>query len=214
MKRFFILIFILILLILTRCLIFTNSNNNRADEACKKLSQRYNKDFTIKEVYPKKIGQKYYEVAAYPEDDPDVLFIASIDTNDDFFSDSYVERHICKQISKEIYTNLGLEDNIYIFTEALGTQPITYDLEQSIQEYVNLNQYNKFKASIFVTYETDDLYNSDILFSNLKYLDISAKIYIVNKEQLQEVKTFFSNHIHTNNLDYKTLVKDFTSRTV
>ena len=142
------------------------TGNRKTDEASERLSQKYNKDFVIKEVYNKKIGQSYYEVDAYPSGEPDILFRASIDTNDKYCSDNYVERYICKQISDEIHLNLGFADNIYVFTEGVGPQPKTDNVEQSIQEYANLDPLNKFRASIFVTDEIYGLYDSSTLFSS------------------------------------------------
>lgn len=186
------------------------SQNKKTTEASKKLKDRYNENFVIKKVYPQKIGQNYYEVLAYPEKRPDILFGATIDTKDENFSDNYVERHICEQISNKISANIALGDRGYIFTDAIGPQPITSDLEQSIQEYLELDSYNKFLSSIFITYDTYGVNDSSIVFSGLEYLDISAEIYTVSEKQLQEVKKYFSNNEKTDTQDYRALIKDFT----
>lgn len=191
----------------------TGGSTGKAAEAAEKLSKKYNRNIVVKEVYSKKIGQAYYEVEAYPEGEPDVLFTATIDTNDEFFSDNYVERHICKQITKKIYENCGTEAGIYIFTEALGPQPITDDINQSIQDYARLDPLNKFKANIFVTSGADKYWSSSVLFSGLD-LNISAEIFTVNQEQLQTVKKYLLNHGETNTLEYKKIIMNFPSNTI
>ena len=191
-----------------------SNNSSEATQAKVKLSQRYNKEFVIKKVYSKKIGQSYYEVDAYPQGEEETVFRASIDTKDEYFSDNYVERHICNKISKEIYNNLGGTDNTYIFTETIGPQPITDDIEQSISDYANLSSYSKFRTSIFVTSEISGMYDSSTLFSNLEYIDISAEVYIVNEKQLQEIKECLLNYGSTNDMEYRSLTQNLTSRSI
>ncbi len=205
MKRFLMLFCILL---------FTSSCSNNSSLAIDKLNQKYDENFVIKEEYPKKIGQDYFNLLVYPEGEPDLLFTASFDTKGESFSDNYVEKHICKQISETIYDNLGVKDNIYIFTLAKGPQPITDDIGQTIREYADLDNKNVFKSSIFVTNEFDELYDREILFSDLSFLDISADIYVVEDKQLQEVKDFMLDNGDTESLDYLKLIKDFTVKNV
>ncbi len=204
-KRFLILFCILLL---------ASSCSNNSSLAIDKLNQKYDKKFVVKEEYPRKIGQDYFDLLVYPEDEPDLLFTASFDTKDEFFSDNYVEKHICKQISETIYDNLGVKDNIYIFTSAIGPQPVTNDIGQTIKEYADLDNKNKFKSSIFITNEFDGLYDREILFLNLGFLDISADIYVVEEKQLQEVKDFMLDNGNTKSMDYLDLIKDLTVRSV
>lgn len=185
--------YIMLLLPLICILLLATACGDRASIASARLSSKYNKNFVIKKVFPQKIGQEYYEVKAYPEDDPEVLFDAVIDTKDDNFSDNYVARVICKKITNEIYKNLNTTDNIYIFVDASGPQPYTDNPEISIYDYISLDSLNKIGISIFATKETDDLYNANILFSNIDYIDMSARVYIVNEEKLQEIKTYLSD---------------------
>ena len=111
-KTIFLIIGIVLAVIVGICAISAgkfvtgNSDTGRAKEATEKLSERYHKNIAILEIYPKKIGQAYYEVAAYAEDEPDIVFSAAIDTKDENFSDDYVERYICAQISKKIQENI------------------------------------------------------------------------------------------------------------
>jgi len=204
-KRFLILFCILLL---------ASSCSNNSSLAIDKLNQKYDKNFIIKEEYPRKLGQDYFDLLVYPEDEPDLLFTVSFDTKGEDFSDNYVEKHICKQISEIIYDNLGVRDNIYIFTSAIGPQPITDNLDQTIEEYANLDNKNAFKSSIFVTNEFDELYDRGTLFSNLGFLDISADIYVVGDKQLQEVKDFMLDDGNVESLDYLNLIKNFPVRNV
>lgn len=218
-KTIFLIIGIVLAVIVGICAISAgkfvtgNSDTGRAKEATEKLSERYHKNIAILEIYPKKIGQAYYEVAAYAEDEPDIVFSAAIDTKDENFSDDYVERYICAQISKKIQENIGMQNNIYILTEAVGPQPITHDLNQTIQEYEKLDPLNKFRVSIFTASETSKNWSASTLFYGLG-IHISGEVFTVNQKQLQAVKAHLSKNPNTNDFEYQQMAKDFPSITI
>lgn len=67
---------------------------DREARASAALSAKYHQEFEITQVYPQRFGDLYYEVQAYPAGDPQILFNAAIDTEDDQISDTYVERRV------------------------------------------------------------------------------------------------------------------------
>lgn len=194
----------MMLLLLTAC------GENRESEVISKLSNKYGKDFGVSKLYSVKFGQSYYNAIAYPLDDPNLKFDVSIDTKDENFSDEYAETYICKKISNVIENNLNLTGDYYIFTDGVGPQPYAENLVESIEEYYDLNHNNSFNVSLFTTEENDNLYDYDSLFAGLSYLDISADIYLVDQEQLNEIRDY---HLKTGkgrtDFDFQQITKSY-----
>lgn len=204
----YIIIGVIVIMFIIGFVIF--SNNSLSEEAKEKLKERYNKDFTIIKVDPRGFGALYYRVDVYPNDDPDCVFSAYIDTKDENFSDDYVERYICKQIASQIYDNIDVGDDTFVHVVAEGPQPITSDLNQSIEEYSMLDGKNKFRASIFTTNAVDKLYDWNTLFANLEYLDIYAIVYEVNDyNRVQKIKKYFWRYPNgATDIDFQRSIKD------
>lgn len=187
---------IIVLMLLSGCMA---SKPDRVFVAQECLKERYGKDFEIVEVYSQKVGQNYVEMVACPLDESNILFKVTIDIKDDRMSDSYVERSICNQISNIVESNISLNDvNYFVFTHAVGPQPITSDLSLSIQEYAELDEYNRFRVNLYIdkgNLNLDNLYDELFtIFNDLEYLKTSVKLYLVNIEILENVKNYFSSH--------------------
>lgn len=198
--------------VLAACGTKPEDKENRAKTA---LEQKYHKEFEITEIYPQKFGELYYEVQAYALDEPQVRFKASIDTEDDNISDSYVERQVCAAIARQAEQNLdGLPGYYYLSVQAQGPQPITSDAAISIKDYAALDVYNRFLIELFVVPESTDgaaFYQSlTKLFENLEFLAGDVCLFVVSEEQSQAVQAYFELH-DSPDFEYMQLTKEFFS---
>lgn len=178
------------------------------------LEEKYNKTFEIIQVYPQKFGDLYYEVQAYAVDEPELRFTATIDTEDNGVSDSYVERRVCAAISSQAAENLdSLPGYYYLVTRALGPQPSTADAQISIQDYVALHPNGRFQIYLFVTPDQEgdktSIYQSlEKLLGGLEYLRVNVGMYVVDEAQIEAVQEYWELN-DTPDLDYKEMTAGF-----
>lgn len=182
--------------LLTACGVPANERESHAADA---LAQKYGREFEITRVYAQKLGDPYYEVQAYPVDEPRIRFSAAIGTEDDGISDTYVERRVCAAIAGQAAKNLDeLPGYFYLFARGIGPQPFTDNAEITIQDYARLDSDNKFRIEAFVVPESKDAnayYNGFVrMFDGLEYLNGNVRLYVVDEEQMKSVQDFFDEN--------------------
>lgn len=198
--------------VLSACGVKPEDRENRAAEA---LARKYHKEFEITQVYPQKFGELYYEVQAYAVDEPLVRFTASVDTEDEAVSDTYVERRVCAAISQQAAENLNeLPAYYYLFVHAIGPQPIVNDAEITIRDYAALDSYNRFRIELFAVPEEQD---ADAfyctlakLYRDLDYLNGDARLFLVDEEQMEIVQAYFETNDEPG-FEFFRLTKEFFS---
>lgn len=173
------------------------SDTGKATRALSMLTEKYQEDFNIVEVYPQKIGEPYYDVRVYPVDDPEICFSATIDTEDENISDTYVERRVCSEISKMARRNLGaLSEQCYLFVHAIGPQPIVDDIDITVEDYAALDSYNRFQIELFVMSgktDADTIYNElSSLYDGMSYLKGGVCLYVVDADHMEAVQEYFA----------------------
>ena len=123
------------------------------------LSEKYNKEFEIKEIDNNGSFLNYFECLAYEKDNPSVLFRVTVDKTGNGFSDTLVQQSVCNKISENVLSNLSsLPYPCYVHTEAQGMQPYTNNADIDIQSYWDLDTGNKFDICIFAS-EANDTYS-------------------------------------------------------
>lgn len=195
--------------VLSACGTKPEERESRAKAALKK---KYQKEFEIVCVYPQKFGDLYYVVQAYAVDDPDIRFKASIDSEDDGLSDTYVEKCVCSEIAETVGENLkGLQGYYFVHVRAIGPQPICGDPDIGIAEYAQLDPQNRFRAEIFLIPEALDarnIYRSMTeMFGDMEYLRADAKLVIVDEEQMENVQEQLESG-DSLKLNIKTMLQD------
>lgn len=170
--------------------------NNREEIAKTALQEKYQEEFEITDVFPYKLGQDYYRFQAYPVDDPNLLFRGSVQLEDHSLSDSYVERKVCKKIAEQVDKNLDmLPGYYYLFTHAMGPQPIANDKTISIKEYAELDPRNLFRVELF--FQPQDASEEEVFnalkdaFKDLPDLRGEVRFYVVNHELMTEIQEYF-----------------------
>lgn len=196
--------------VLTACGIRPEARENHAKAA---LEGKYNKEFEITEIYPQKFGDLYYSVQAYAVDDPELRFTADIDTEDEGVSDTYVERLICAELTRQAEKNLdGLPGYYYVFTHAIGPQPITDNAEISVEDYMALHPKNKFRFCLFFVPDNADA--SDVygclekMLAGLDYISGDIQLFLINEEKMAAVQEYFAYNDDFK-YGYSQLIEDF-----
>lgn len=171
---------------------FTASKEDRASQM---LQDRYNEEFEIVETYPTFLGRGYYTVLAAPANSPDILFEASIDTDDDNFSDTYVERMMCGQLADKVFENLGLDNaSSYLFVHSLYA-PVVYDKEISLADYITSGA-DDYTLYLFVT---PDAVQDTVEAVPDMYAGVSDKLrgflrlYVTDEDGINAAKEFLSS---------------------
>lgn len=182
--------------VLAACGVNPADKESRAKAA---LERKYHKEFEITQVYPQKFGELYYEVQAYAVENPQMRFAATIDTEDESISDTYVERCVCTAIARQTAENLDkLPGYYHVFVHAVGPQPVADDPGIGIRDYAQLDSYNRFLLHIYIKPEDADaasVYESlKSVFSGMDYLTGSVRLYVVNEEQMESVQAYFDTH--------------------
>lgn len=198
--------------VLTACSVKPEERESRAAEA---LAKKYHREFEITQVYPQKLGELYYEVQAYPVNEPQVRFTAAVDTEDDRISDTYVVRCVCAAISRRAAENLNeMPGYYYLFTHTIGPQPIVEDAEITIKDYAALDPDNRFRIEAFVVPEEKGagvFYDSlGKIYSGLEYLDGDVRLFVVDEEQMGSIQAFFDENDDVN-FDFLMLTEKFVS---
>ena len=177
------------------------------------LAQKYRTEFEIVQMYPQKLGDKYYEVQAYPAGDPSALFTAAIDAYDDNCSSNYIERKVCSAIAASVEDALvGLPGDYYAFVCGVGPQPLTDDTDIGVDEYIALDDMNKFRVELFAVLDGE---TSDMLYQKLgdalgnrAGMTATMNLYAVDAEQMKAVREYFSKNDGLY-FDYKLLTADY-----
>lgn len=195
-------------------------SEKRESHAKAALEMKYRKEFEITKIYSLKFDKGYYEVQAYMIGEPEIRFLAAVDMDNDRVSDSYVEKRICKMISQKIAENLdGLPGYYYLYTYALGPQPLSDDIDISIQDYVLLDSYNSFQIELFVSPEAADdksMYRSIVkMFEGLKFLAVNVTLYFTNEEGITDIQAYLEDgDTGVRTFSYKKRKKGFYSLTL
>ena len=182
--------------VLSACGVPPEKKESRAEAA---LQHKYGKEFEVLEVYPQKFGDLYYEVLAYPVDEPLIRFSAAIDTEDENISDSYIERRVCAAIAQRAEENLDqLPGVYYLSVYAGGPQPFTEDPDISVEEYASLDPLNIFRVELLITPDGKDpgaIYDSvGNLFSGMNCLSGAIRLYLVSEEQMSAAQEYMEAH--------------------
>ncbi len=172
--------------------------NDREEIAKTALQQKYQEEFEITDVFPYKLGQDYYRVQAYPVKDPNILFRGSIGIEDHSLSDNYVERTVCRKLQEQVDRNLDkLPGYYYLFTHAMGPQPVANDKTISVKEYSELDPNNLFRVELF--FEPQDASDEAVFnalkdaFKDIPYLRGEVRFYVVNNDLMTEIQEYFSS---------------------
>jgi len=181
-----------------------SSDNYRKQRAKRLLEAKYNRTFEVVKLLPV-YGPlfdppKHYDVTAYDTNLPKMVFKASIDTEDDLFSDNYVDRMVCRKITQKLEENMDdLPANHYIFSHTIGLQPFVDDPEISIEEYLK-QTYSDFivVTEMYIVPEALDagkLYNSlKKSYEGIECVNGNITVFILNQKQMDSIREYLDTN--------------------
>lgn len=180
---------------------FNGCTKMMSDEAFAKkaLEEKYGIPFEIEEIQQTHLFDEYFTVIAYPEDDPELLFQAHIDSDGENFSDNYVSRLISQNISEQIEENLdSLPGFYYVVAAELSANERLSDSSISVSEYLESNPENDFNVYLFYCPDNENneadipaLYNGiSQMFNNLNGINGMVYLYIGEERFIKDVHEY------------------------
>ncbi|MBO5144282.1 MAG: hypothetical protein J6C19_01950 [Lachnospiraceae bacterium] len=125
-------------------------------KAERRLEDRYGISFQVERVISRNIFDGYYEVLAYPEDDPDMLVRASVDFEGEGESDDYAIKLLCRKISDRVARKMDNLNGTYLIN-TVPALPVYgfFDTNMTIEQYMEKFPMDSFR--ICINYNPDEL---------------------------------------------------------
>ena len=183
------------------------------ERAAQLLEEKYSESFRI--VRETKNSGTYFDVVASPKNNPEILFTASIDKNDDNFSDDYVNRIVCWKINQMIIRNISSIDDFVDFNGVKSSRPIPGDIQSythtigfkaqcdnkeiPIQEYASLTSDFKVRTDLFILPDSNmdpgDLYwHLSNAYDGIRSINGNIMLYVVNNRQMRDVRNYLNEN--------------------
>ncbi len=166
------------------------SSDYREDKktaAQKLLEEKYNEEFVVYEYSGQKLFNDYYTVNAYPKNNPELLFTASVDSDNKSLSDTFVSRNVCQKLADRVSRNLDdVSGYVYVSAETQMDEVITDDQDISVEDFINQNPGNDFIVYVIVVPDEknpDNLYGKITgMFKNIEMASGGVHLYVCDEE--------------------------------
>lgn len=169
------------------------------EQAVNLLNEKYNDSFEVEIVQSNSFFRGFYTVIAYQEDNGDVLFRASVDSNGKGVSDNYVSRLVCQKLADKVAQNLdALKGVYYIYVKAM-TEPSMLDNPNiTIEEFMEVVPKNKFTIHVSYAPEETNAKEASEGFMNIlkgmEYLSGRINLYVMDELMLAKVQEYMETH--------------------
>lgn len=173
----------------------------RKKQAAEALEQKYHEAFQVTDCRNAGFMADYYTVQAYADAYPDLLFQASVDIKSGAVMDSYVTKRLCERISEKISQNLGaLENDYYVFTEAMLGDTLLTDPMVTVEEYLKDGP-NKFTVYLCMNQEKASARNiaesTGKMMDGISEISGSVSFYLTDTEQMKSIQEYVTSHDDT-----------------
>lgn len=178
------------------------SPNQRKKQAAEALRKKYNEEFEIVSVREGGMLRDYWTAEAYSVEYPELVFKASIDNESGAIMDSYVTLRLCDRLAKQMSKNIGaLENDYYIFVEAMLGDSVLTDPEVTLEDYLADAPGNRFVVNLCIEPIEDsakaiasELFH---LLDGIQGINGSMKIYLTDVELMEKVQEYVKSHDNT-----------------
>lgn len=158
------------------------------------LEDKYGEEFVVSEYRGQQVGTKYYTVAAYAKEFPDLSFEAYVSENG--IEDKYVLRRFCSKLSDQILENMGLSDGAYIYTDSLLGSSQSKDPAVTIEKYPQENPYDQYTVYFYIdknSYNLDQIYEACANgVSNLNAYSGNYVVQMTDHKTIDMVQDYFT----------------------
>lgn len=176
-----------------------------ADTVCKKrtvsraLEQKYQEKFEILCYRKGGIFRDYDTVQAYAVEYPELIFEASIEKGSGAIMDEYAIKRLCDRLSKKISQNLEtLENDYYVFTEAMFSASLVTDQKISMEEYIGKEPENSYTIYLCLDEEGASVQNiidaSINMMNGIPGIKGSVSFYLADAELLSDIREYVKSH--------------------
>ena len=160
----FLIIVLIFTLVLSGCGFSNSAMMSRAEAI---LEDAYKEDIEI--LYePYRVTRDYFCVEGSSVNNPDIVFKASINMDDNGFDCSYVDALVADKLTKRQMEKLN-KDNYYIYNFVPFTTPSLFDTSMSLEEYCNEVELTDFTTYLFYVPD-DDITDVNMLYADLQNL--------------------------------------------
>lgn len=169
-------------------------------KTAKALENKYGEEFKVTSFQNPGILQAYYTVQAYAAAYPEIPFLATVSEDFEDVTDSYVTKRLCGRISEKLSRNIAsLQDEYYIYTQAMLDETLLTDPMISLEEYLQDSPGEEFTIHLFIVMRENSpgeiaaaLIN---LMDGVQNLNGSVCIYLAESESLQKAKEYIESHV-------------------
>ncbi len=178
----------------------------------KALEQKYNEKFEVLRFHRQGIMEQYYTAEVYAESYPELPFLVTMDTEDDFFSDGYVMKRGTNLISSHASENVGkLKGMYYIHTQSMFPDSVSEKPDIELKEYLESEKNNFFTIYLYLdpsAESPDSLYAavSEIL-KGLEPMEGSIEIFFADEKRMDRIREYVESHASLED-DYVKLGED------
>lgn len=187
-KKQTIVIVLLVTLIIS---MLTGCGHKRRNLAREVLEERYGEEFELEGDEP----AHDFDIARYavhPVNNPDLLFTARVDPDDNSVTENYVSRLVCKQFANDIASKMtDLDGDKLVVVEPMFSASPTSNKDITIEEYVK-NNASMLSVTVFYvsnTGEPEPAYNAlNETMSQYPFFSGNASIVYLTETDLNTFK--------------------------
>lgn len=166
------------------------------------LKEKYGEEFQIQEYWGRDWSEDSFEVCAYAEEEPEILFEAEIACDGSYISDDYVTAKICRRLEETVKENLSQLPGYLEVKASSFLEKVKYtDPSMSVKEFVNLIPNNSFDVYVYFSPMEGSKELYQILskaMNNMGGIDGSLHFYSVEEEKLKEIQEYLTENAKLN----------------
>ena len=181
------------------------------EQAAGLLNEKYNEDFIIDKYLGQEHMNDYYEVQAYSENHPEVLFEAKVLKDGSGITDEYVASRVCYTIEQKIQTNIEpLPGYMQVDVHAVSNSIDSSDADMTPKQFIEMKTKNKFVVYIYYCPQESDVEGVYSVISKamqgMDFLSGRMRFYIVEEEVLIQIQDYLEEYANLY-YDYEKLLK-------
>ena len=162
------------------------SDSWKSDMALERLENKFGMDFEITSV-GRNLGD-YFNVTARPAGVQNCGFEATVDLDDEYFADRFVQRLVCNQVAAEYLAETGA-DYAYAFDTSMFLDYA--DVGMTVPEYISMDEYASFSIELYYAGREYDVDRIRAAVGKIGVPVSRVECVNVNAEQLEWIRGYY-----------------------